>query len=161
MKLIATQSAHVNVVFRNANGFPVQVDGPIVWASANESYATVVPDMDHDNGATITAGTSPGLTAVTATADADLGDGVTNVVATIEVEVIARGQAVGGEIEVDTPDQGLPPNVHSDNELPGGSGGAPDQSLPGSGHASQQPIPGSPDHGRPDQGLPEGGAKPK
>lgn len=139
MKLIATQSANVSVKFRNANGFPVSVDdGIVTWSSDNTSIATVAVDADDNSRATITAQGSPGIAHILATADADLGEGVTEVHATIEVEVIARGQAVGGEIDVDTPDQGLPPIPGHD--LPGQPG--VDNSLPDAGEEPPEPSQG-------------------
>lgn len=136
MKLIATQSANVSVKFRNANGFPVSVDdGAVDWSSDNTSIATVSANAEDATKATITAQGSPGTAIITATADADLGEGVTEVHAHITVEVIARGQAVGGEIDVDTPDQGLPPIPGHD--LPGNP--SPDNSLPDSEATPEQP----------------------
>jgi hypothetical protein len=136
MKLIATQSANVSVTFRNANGFPTDVEGEVAWTASN-ALATVVADEDDSSKATVTAGPSAGLCTITASADADLGAGVTPVTATLSVEVVARGEAVGGEIDVDSKDQGLPkPPPTPGNTLPGGGASdatRPDNTLPNSG----------------------------
>jgi uncharacterized protein YjdB len=138
MKLAATQSAAVHVTFRNANGFPAKTDGEVVWESSNPEIASVVADITDSTKAVVTAGGTAGFTTVTASADADLGDGIAEVSATLEIDVIARGVAIGGEIDVDTPDQGLP----------GGPPPIPEQGLPE-----------SPD--RPDNSLPDVDAEPK
>jgi hypothetical protein len=121
MKLRANQSAAVSVTFKNAEGFPTDVQGEVMWSSSN-SNVTVVADEHDSTKATITAGPTAATATVTATADADLGTGVDNVSATLPVEVIARDEAIGGEIDVVTKDQGLPPHPAPkpgvDNELP-------------------------------------------
>jgi hypothetical protein len=181
MRLPANQSATVEVTFINANGLAVETQGEVTWASSNEAIAKVAADPDDETMATVTAGPSAGSATVTAKADADLGDGVREVTATLDVVVIARGEAVGGEITpvgIDMPGQGETP----DNSLPGGAGGRPDNALPGHERPTDpgfgQTAPGRPDAkppgeqpgagnelpggppNRPEQGLPPG-AKPK
>jgi hypothetical protein len=142
MKLPANAQAHVTVAFVNANGNPAQVDGAVTWESSDTDVATVMADADA-MGAKILAGPSPGTAVITASGDADLGSGVTEVTAEVEVIVIARGEAIGGEIV---------PDVIS-GPAPGVPGAGIDNSLPG----VERPV--DPDHGkpvtgRPDQGLP-------
>ena len=130
MKLLASHSAAVTVTFKNAEGFPTDVEGDVTWASSN-SNVTVVADEEDSTKATITAGPTAATATITASADADLGTGVNNVTASIPVEVIARDEAIGGEIEVVTKDQGLPkPPVTPGHELPG-SPNKPDNTVPG------------------------------
>lgn len=142
MKLPANATVHVTVAFVNANGNPAQVDGAVTWESSDTDVATVMVDAD-TMGAKIMAGPSPGTSVITASGDADLGQGVTPVSAEVEVIVIARGEAIGGEIV---------PDVVS-GPTPGVPGGGIDNSLPG----IERPV--DPDHGvdvggRPDQTLP-------
>jgi hypothetical protein len=180
MKLPAGQSVSVSVAFTNANGRPADVQGQVTWESSDEQVAKVQAQPDDPTRATITAGPSAGTAVVVASGDADLGEGVTEVDAEIEVQVVAKGEAVGGEITPDRPDQGLPggqPNRPDqglpgqgrpdntvpgqegpDNALPGGRPDRPDQGLPNSPNRPDQGLPNSPN--RPDQGLPPG-AQPK
>jgi hypothetical protein len=156
MRLPANQSATVEVAFINANGVVVETQGPVQWFSTVPGVATVTPDPDDDHLATITAGPSAGNTNISAVADADLGEGVRNVEAVLELIVIARGEAVGGEITpvgIDMPGQGLPgqPNT-PDQGLPPGVG-RPDNTLPGSQPGAGNELPGGLPN-RPGQGLP-------
>jgi len=166
MKIAANQSRAVSVAFTNANGRPADVQGAIEWSSSDEAVATVTTSATDPNQALIIAGPSAGTAVISALADADLGEGVTEVEATLDVEVIARGEATGGEITPAYAGQGLPGQpVSPDQSLPGGQGGRPDQGLP-SGRPDRpdqelpdaQPdvdneLPGSPE--RPDQDLPD------
>ena len=170
MRLPANQSVDVEATFTNANGRPVEVQGEVTWVSDNTSVAKVQADAEDDSMATITAGPSAGKANITAKADADLGEGVRAVTATLSVEVIAKGEAVGGEI---TPVGISGDPDRPDNALPGGAGGRPDQSLPGRDRPTDpgydkpnvgegrpdNALPGGPPN-RPDQGLPPA-AKPK
>jgi hypothetical protein len=178
MKLPANQSAVVQVGFTNANGLPAKVQGDVSWESSDPAIARVEAKPGNTEQATVTAGPSAGIATIYATADADMGEGVREAEATVDITVVARGEAVGGEITLVRPDQGLPPGRgqpgQPDNSLPGQ--GRPDNSLPGQpGHPDQglppaqgrpdQGLPGQPGHpdqglppaqGRPDQGLPGG-----
>ena len=179
MRLPANTSATVEATFINANGLAVEVQGEVTWVSSNEAIVTVEVDDEDDTMATITAGPSAGSATVTASADADLGEGVRNVDAVLDIVVIARGEAVGGEITpvgIDMPGGGTP-----DNTLPTNPA-RPDDGLPNHERPADpnfgQNAPGRPDAGgpgdqpgidndirdgvnpRPGQGLPPG-AKPK
>jgi hypothetical protein len=182
MKLPANASTTVSVTFTNANGMPAKVDGQVSWESSDPNIASVTADAADSTKAVVKAGPSAGEADIFATADADLGEGVKEVEAATNVLVIARGQAVGGEIHAVHPEHGLPGGGHVsgqpippgqvDNTLPGGppghvSGGpapAPGhpstQPLPGGGHVSGQPTPPQPGGPKPDQGLPPS-AQPK
>ena len=107
MKIVANHTADVSVTFKNAEGFPTDVQGEVTWTSSN-SNVSVLANTTDSSKATITAGPTAATATITATADADLGTGVDTVTASLPVEVIARDEAIGGEIEVVTKDQGLP-----------------------------------------------------
>lgn len=94
-------------------GFPTQVEEGSVVFSIGDDTATVEQDATNPLKATVFAvhpATDPSVaTVITVTADADLGDGVTNITGTEPLLVIA-GQAVGfGPATVGTPEENEPP----------------------------------------------------
>ena len=105
MRIAANRSVTVRVNYENASGLPVKVQGEVTWESTNDSVANVEAKVNDSLQATITAGPSAGTAKITATADADLGDGEREVESTLSVEVVARGEAVGGEITLVRSDQ--------------------------------------------------------
>jgi hypothetical protein len=86
----------VKVSYVDAKGNPASVDGDVVWDTSNNSVATIEPDQLDSAQCKIIAG-GLGTAQVSATADADLGDGVREIVTTLDVTVIA-GEAVAGTI---------------------------------------------------------------
>jgi hypothetical protein len=177
MKLPANTSLAVTVEFVNASGLPVDVDGTVSWESSDPALATVVADATDSHMAMITAGPSAGECEVFATGDADLGAGVTEVEASMALTIIAKGEAIGGEISPVKPGHGLPGQPgHPDNALPSppvrpdhtlpplrrpvdpsygqGITGRPDQGLPGSQPGVDNALPGGAPP-LPGQGLPE------
>ncbi len=89
------------VAYVDAKGNPATVDGAPVWASSNEGVATVAAAAD-GMSASIVPGSTLGDTDITVTADADLGSGIVQLIATGTVTVVA-GQAVTGAITFGTP----------------------------------------------------------
>jgi hypothetical protein len=164
MKLPANQAATVRVSFTNANGNPAQVQGDVSWESSDPSIATVQVKPDDTLEATIMAGPSAGEAEIFATADADLGEGVREVESSLVVNVVARGEAVGGEIHPvvpgnalpgapNRPDNSLPSGAHPDQGLPGAPN-RPDNALPGDQPGIDHSLPGGPPN-RPDNALPD------
>jgi len=98
MKIFAGHSVDVAVAFINANNNPAEVQGEITWSSSDPTVVGVSAKEGHPEQATITAGPSAGSAVIRASADADLGEGVDLVSAELEVVVVARGEAIGGEI---------------------------------------------------------------
>lgn len=91
----------LGVTWLDGRGFPATVDGDTVFASDNEAVAKVSTDADGKPQLEITG--SPGQTCqITATADADLGAGTRQVIATGTVEVVA-GEAVTGTLNIGDP----------------------------------------------------------
>jgi hypothetical protein len=178
VKIVANQSAAVSVSFKTEHGLPAKIDGTVAWKSSDDAIALVQADTADSTKATVTAGPKAGNAEIVATADADLGDGVEEVEAFLDVEVIARGQAVGGEITPlgasnappaeGRPGWGLPD--HPEGGQPPSQWPKPDNSLPQAPppHVSTglPPSPGKPDQslppsaGHPEQGLPPAPAKP-
>lgn len=89
--------ATVSVEWKDTGGNTVKVDGPTMWESTNPAVCNVTPASGNPQIANLFAAGGIGAVKIEATADADLGEGVKSVTATLDVEVIS-GEAVGGEI---------------------------------------------------------------
>lgn len=86
----------LQISYVDAEGNPAKVDGVVAWSSANDDIAHVI--VEGSDGLNVTLlGLSPGMTQITAKADADMGDGVRALITTLDVEV-APGEAVAGTI---------------------------------------------------------------
>lgn len=93
----------VQIAYVDAAGNPAVVDGAVTWTSSAATIVTAAVDAADSTKCLISAIGPVGNAQITATADADLGAGVTNVVTLFDVTVVA-GQAVAGTITViDTP----------------------------------------------------------
>jgi hypothetical protein len=103
--LIVVQVAYVDVA-----GNPAKVDGDVAWASNNDAVATAVVDPGDSTMCTVSAVGPIGTAQVTATADADLGDGVRELVTLLDLTVIA-GEAVAGTINVVQEPQPIAPHA--------------------------------------------------
>lgn len=68
------------------------VHGAPVWASSDETVATVTAAADGLSA--VVKGNAPGSGRVTATADADLGEGVKPIIGTLELTVTAGAASV-------------------------------------------------------------------
>lgn len=88
----------VKVSYVDAHGNPAVVDGAVNWDSSDTNIATVTADAPDGATAIVAAATNLGQAQITATADADLGEGVREVVTIMDVQIIA-GEAVAGIIE--------------------------------------------------------------
>lgn len=86
------------VQWQTAQGRPTPVDGATAWAVEPADMATVTPNGDGRTAA-ILVGNTVGQFTVTATADADRGDGVRQISASAVVDVI-EGEAVAGVLFV-------------------------------------------------------------
>ena len=87
----------VKVEYQDAKGNAATVDGDVVWSSSDTNVADVEVHDNDSTLATITPGDALGQVQITATADADLGDGVVEIICTMDVTVVG-GQAVIGVI---------------------------------------------------------------
>jgi hypothetical protein len=87
----------VKVSYVDAGGNPAVVDGVVTWASSNEEIASVDVDQTDTSNAVVVAAGTIGLAQISATADADLGEGVRELITLMDVEVVA-GEAVAGTI---------------------------------------------------------------
>lgn len=93
----------VQVSYVDKHGNPAVVDGDIVWECSNDAVAQVTPASDSSQCIVTTIG-DIGTAQVTATADADLGEGVRELTTLLDITVIA-GEAVAGTINVVGPPQ--------------------------------------------------------
>lgn len=98
----ATMQVHsyatVSVQWKDIAGNVVKVDGPTTWESSDESILEVEVATGNPQIANLFAPGPIGTAEIHATADADLGEGIKTVTATITVQVIS-GQAVSGDIQ--------------------------------------------------------------
>jgi len=88
--------AHLSVKAVDAKGNDALVEGGFQWASSDETIATVVAD-EGGAGAVVTVVGPLGECLITAKADADLGEGVREIIGTLPVVVVA-GEAVEVQI---------------------------------------------------------------
>jgi|SRR5215475_14291576 len=95
--LPSRMQVHAQVAYVDAAGNPAVVDGDVTWASSNDLIVAVTTNTADTTKVLIAGVGLAGQAQVTATADADLGDGVRTLVTTMDVEVIA-GEAVAGTI---------------------------------------------------------------
>ena len=87
------------IAYVDAGGNPATVDGDVVWASSDETVATVTADANDSTLCSITSVGPLGAAQISATADADLGAGVRQVITLTDVTVVA-GEAVAGTITI-------------------------------------------------------------
>jgi hypothetical protein len=87
----------VKVSYVDAQGNPARVDGDVTWESSNIDIATVTATGPDAATVAATVGGTIGQLQITAKADADLGQGVRELITTMDVEVVA-GEAVAGTI---------------------------------------------------------------
>ncbi|RXG91594.1 hypothetical protein [Bradyrhizobium zhanjiangense] len=88
----------MQVTYTDAKGNPATVDGEVTWASSDASIASVQVDPGDSSICTVWPVGTIGQAQITATADADLGDGVRELITTADVEIVA-GEAVAGSIQ--------------------------------------------------------------
>jgi hypothetical protein len=86
----------LQVSYQDAKGNAATVDGDVTWESSDESIITVEAAADTMT-ATMTPADNLGQAQVRATADADLGEGVVEIICVLDVTVVG-GQAVVGVI---------------------------------------------------------------
>jgi hypothetical protein len=87
----------VVVSYVDSDGNPANVDGGVTWATSDPQIAAVVATPGNSFEAVVRPGGQLGQAQITATADADLGDGVRELITMMDVEVVA-GEAVAGTI---------------------------------------------------------------
>jgi hypothetical protein len=95
--LPVAKQVRVQVSYVDAGGNPATIDGEVSWASSDETIAVVIVDTSNTASAVVRSGTKLGQVQITATADADLGEGTRAIITPMDVSVVA-GEAVAGTI---------------------------------------------------------------
>jgi hypothetical protein len=95
--LPVAKQVHVQVAYIDAGGNPATIDGDVIWDSSDETIAAVIVDTSDTSKALVRSGTKLGQAQITATADADLGDGTREIITPVDISVVA-GEAVAGTI---------------------------------------------------------------
>jgi hypothetical protein len=87
----------LQVSYVDQGGNPAAVDGDVTWTSSDESIVLVSVDDSNSMKCRMTSLGKTGQVQISATADADLGSGVTELVTLMDVSIVA-GEAVAGTI---------------------------------------------------------------
>ena len=87
----------LQVAYVDAGGNPAVVDGPVAWSTSDASIVSVTVDSTDTSKCMMSSASKVGQAQITATADADLGTGVRNLVTLLDVTIVA-GEAVAGTI---------------------------------------------------------------
>ena len=101
--LPADKQVQLQIGYVDANGNPATIDGVVTWESSDEEIASIEPLEATPQGTpeggvvTLVPGTKVGNCQVTARADADLGEGLRELVTLLDVTVVG-GEAVTGTI---------------------------------------------------------------
>jgi hypothetical protein len=95
LKLTSVQAQALEFKALDKKRNPAKVDGAPVWTSSNEAVATV--EQSEDGLTAVVKAVGPGTAQVNSTADADLGEGVRQLIGVLDVEV-AAAEAVTIEI---------------------------------------------------------------
>jgi len=90
------QQVGLQIAYIDAGGNPAEVDGAVTWESSDDTIAAVEdPSSDGTNVMLVAQGN--GNCQIKATADADLGSGVRELITLMDVTVVS-GEAVAGTI---------------------------------------------------------------
>jgi hypothetical protein len=104
-------SVRMQVGYVDANGNKAKVDGEVSWETSDDTMLTVEVDPVDSTVCRVRAVGAAGQAQVQATADADLGDGVRELITLCDIEVVA-GEAVAGMIQP----LGAPEGPHPDQQ---------------------------------------------
>ena len=85
------------VSYVDAKGNPAKIDGDVTWDTSDQNIATIKTDTGDSTQAVVTPAGQVGQVQVTCSADADLGEGIRELITTMDVDVVA-GEAVAGTI---------------------------------------------------------------
>jgi hypothetical protein len=98
----------VKVTYVDAGGNPAKIDGEVAWASSDDTIAVVFVSSVDSSEAIIRPVGPVGQVQIIATADADLGAGVRNIITPMDITIVA-GEAMSGTIEPTGPAVPIPP----------------------------------------------------
>jgi len=105
--LAVGMQVHVKVTYVDAAGNPAVIDGEVAWSSSDDTIAAVFVSSTDSSEAVIRPVGPVGQVQITATADADLGAGVRNIITPMDVTIVA-GEAMSGTIEPTGPAEPIP-----------------------------------------------------
>ena len=88
----------MRVTYVDSENNPAKVEGPIAWASSDDTLAEFEVDSVDSSIVTVIPAGPIGQVQITATADADLGAGVRNLITICDISLVA-GEAVAGVIQ--------------------------------------------------------------
>jgi hypothetical protein len=108
--LPAGMQIQVAVSYVDGAGNPATVDGDPTWSSSDPTLVTVIADPANAFEAVLRAVGPLGQAQVTVTADADLGEGIREILTLMDVAVVA-GEAVAGAIAPVGEPVPIPPHV--------------------------------------------------
>src|SRR5262245_33124267 len=103
--LASGMQIHLKVSYVDAAGNPAVIDGAVTWDSSDHNIATVATESD--TTALVKTVGPVGQVQITATADADLGQGTREIITPMDLTV-AAGEAVAGTIEPVGPAEPIP-----------------------------------------------------
>jgi len=96
-KLPDDKTIAVKVAYVDAKGNAAAVDGDVTWSSSDDAIATVTADGSDSMSALITPVGPLGQVQISVTADADLGEGIRELITITDLEIVA-GEAIAGTI---------------------------------------------------------------
>jgi hypothetical protein len=96
--LPADHLVNMQVSYTDAKGNPATIDGAVAWQSSDANIITVTVDPQDSTICRAIPVGGVGQVQITATADADLGEGVRALITTCDIEVVG-GEAVAGSIQ--------------------------------------------------------------
>src|SRR4051812_9269669 len=91
-------TVQMQVAYTDAKGNAATIDGDVAWDSSDASIAVVGVDPTDSTKCRITPVGSVGQVQITASCDADLGDGVRELLTIADIEIVG-GEAVAGSIQ--------------------------------------------------------------
>lgn len=99
--LRADQKVSASVAFLDSQGNPAKVDGVPAWGSSDEGVVSVTAEADGLSA--LIVANSVGLAQVNVKADADLGEGMKEIVGTLDLDIVS-GEAVSVVLTPGTPE---------------------------------------------------------
>ncbi|MBR0753514.1 hypothetical protein JQ604_15100 [Bradyrhizobium jicamae] len=91
-------SVLMQVSYVDARGNPATIDGDVAWASSDEAIASVQVDLQDSTICRAVPMGGMGQVQITATCDADLGEGTRELITICDIQVVG-GEAVAGSIQ--------------------------------------------------------------
>jgi hypothetical protein len=101
------KQVEVQVAYVDAKGHPASVDGEVDWTTSDQAICNIAVNPDDSTKVMLTPAANLGTAQITATADADLGEGVTEIITILDVQIVG-GQAVSGTIAPTGEQQPIP-----------------------------------------------------